>query len=267
MGTPTPAGGGRDRDGVPRRPPCDRTPDLVVRAERVGRHDWDPAGSDDDEALIAASCVLPLVAVAQADPATFLRRLAHTCLPAGPWAAYGAERLALRLFGADSPWRHDPAWCALLDRSLTLTQGRLLPYPLLPDHLMERYEAVGSDPEDWLPFREAPEPGEAEITPLEPGEMRTVVEGRAGSGLRVTVALDGVEVVGLVELTTTPAGERRAGSTALRATVECWRAHDLYDLYLDIAWAFPFRVWAHAELEPFFPGPVPRVWGTTPAPG
>lgn len=258
MGTPTPTGGSHERDGVPRRPPSSLTPDLVALAERVGRHDWNPAGSDDDEALIAASCILPLKAAAEADPPAFLQRLADACLPVGAWAAYGAERLALRLFGPGSPCRLDPAWCSLLDRTLALSQGRLLPYPLLPEYLVERYEDVGADPEAWLPFCEAPEPGETEIRPLEPGEVRTVVEGRAGSGVRVSVTLDGAQVIGLVELEASPEGNR-SGGTAQRATVELWRAHDLYDLYLDIAWAFPFRVWADPELEPFFPGPAPRI--------
>ncbi len=250
MGTPTPTGGSNEHSGS--------APDLVALALRVGRHDWNPAGSDDDEAVIAASCVMPLKAAAAADPAAFLRRLARTCLPAGAWAAYGADRLALRLFGAASPLRFEPAWCALIDRSLVLYQGRRLPYPLLPEYLVERYEATGGDPEDWLPFCEPPEPGAAEITPLQPDEARTVVEGRAGSGVRVTVRRDSTKVVGLVELTA-PAGDGRAGATAVRATVECWQAHDLYDLYLDIAWAFPFRAWADPELEPFFTGPAPRT--------
>ncbi len=258
MGTQTPAGGGHERDGVPRRPPVARTPDLVALAARVGRHDWNPIGSDDDEALIAASCVKPLVAEAEADPVAFLQQLARTCLPAGAWASYGADRLALRLFGAASPWRHHPAWCSLIDRSLVLTQGRLLPYPLLPDYLVERYEALGGDPESWLPFSEAPDPDDAAITPLEPGETRLVVEGRAGSGVRVTVRLDGPQVIGLVEMSASAGGGRGTGTTML-ASVEIWRAGDLYDLYLDIAWAFPFRVWADPELEPFFPGPSPRI--------
>lgn len=258
MGMPTPTGGSHERDGVPRHPPSSLAPDLVALAERVGRHDWNPAGSDDDEALITASCVRPLKAAAEADPAAFLRRLADTCLPAGVWAAYGAERLAFRLFGPDRPRRLDPAWCALVDRTLALSQGRLLPYPLLPGYLVERYEEVGADPEDWLPFSEPPEPAEAHITPLKPGEVRPVLMGRAGSGVRVTVTVDGAHVIGLVELDATAGGNRGDGA-ARRTTVECWRAHDLYDLYLDIAWAFPFRVWADRELEPFFPGPAPRI--------
>lgn len=149
MGTQTPAGGGHERDGKPSRPPAALTPDLVALATRVGRHDWNPTGGD-DEALIAACCVLPLAAEAEADPAAFLHQLARTCLPAGAWAAYGAERLALRLFGAASPWRHHPAWCSLIDRSLVLHRARLLPYPLLPDYLAEHYEALGGDPEGWL---------------------------------------------------------------------------------------------------------------------
>ncbi|MEZ5409240.1 MAG: hypothetical protein R2761_14525 [Acidimicrobiales bacterium] len=257
MGTPIPEGGSDERGAVPRRPPSLR-PHLAALAERVGRHDWNPAASEDDETAVAASCVRPLAAEAGTEPRAFLDRLADACLPAGPWAAYGADRLALRLFGPSSELRHHPAWSALLDAAVSLCRARLLPYPLLPTYLAERFEAAGGDPESWLPFIEAPEPGEARITPLRPGDVRTVVEGRADSGTRVTVRLDGTEVIGLVELAV-PAGQSRATGTAVRATVECWRADDLYDLYLDIAWAFPFRSWADPELEPFFPGPAPRI--------
>ncbi len=256
MGTPT-RGEGPEHDGVPRRPRTSLTPDLVTLATRVGRHDWDPAGSGDDEASIARG-VLALAITAHADPAAFLQRLAVACLPAGAWAAYGAERLALRLFGPQSSLRCQPAWCALLDRSLALTRTRLLPYPLLPAYLAEHFEVEGGDPEDWLPFSEEPDPEEASITPLGANEVRKVLEGRAGSDVTVTVRLDGAHVVGLVELVV-PAGDGQPTGTAVRATVECWRAHHLYDLYIDIAWAFPFRAWADPELEPFFPGPIPRL--------
>lgn len=252
MGTPTPTGGSDERHGVPRRPPS-LPPDLVALAERVGKHDWNPAASQDDEAAIAASCVRPLAA---AEPTALLLRLADACLAAGPWAAYGADRLALRLFGPDSALSHHPAWSALRDRSLSLSRARLVPYPLLPAYLAEHFEAAGGNPEAWLPFRPEPEPDEAAITPLGPGEVRTVLEGRVGSGIRVTVQLDGAQVVGLVGFTA-GAGDGRTAGTVVGTTVEWWRVHDLYDLYLDIAWAFPFRAWADPELAPFFPGPAP----------
>jgi len=255
MGRPTPTGGNDERDGVPRRPPS-LAPDLVVLAERVGKHDWNPVVSQDDEAEIAACCVAPLATAAAADPVAFLCRLADTCLPAGPWAAYGAGRLALRLFGTGNDLRYHPVWLELLDRSLSLCRTRLLPYPLLPTYLAEHFAACGGAPEDWLPFSEEPEPDEAAITPLPPGEGRTVVEGQLGSGLRVTVQRDGAQFVGLVELVD-PAGGHEPLPQAVAAAVECWRADDLYDLYVDIAWAFPFRAWADPELMPFFPGPVP----------
>lgn len=256
MGRPT-RGEGPGDDGVARRPRTSLTPDLVTLATRVGRHDWDPAGSGDDEASIARG-VLGLAITAHADPASFLQRLAVACLPAGAWAAYGAERLALRLFGPGSDLRCHPAWCALLDRSLALNRTRLLPYPLLPAYLAEHFEVEGGDPEDWLPFRDEPDPEEASITPLGPHEVRKVLEGRAGSDVTVTVRLDGADAVGLVELVA-PAGDGPIAETAVRTTVEYWRASQLYDLYLDIAWAFPFRAWADPELEPFFPGPSPRL--------
>ncbi len=257
MGTPIPRGGDdREHDGAPRRPRTSLTPDLVALATRVGRHDWDPAGSGDEEESIASG-VLALAITAQADPAAFLQRLAVACLPAGAWAAYGAERLALRLFGPDNPLQCHPAWCALLDRALALNRTRLLPYPLLPTYLAEHFEVEGGDPEDWLPYHEEPDPGEASISPLGPVEVRKVVEGRAGSGVTVTVRRDGAHVVGLVELVMADGDGRPTGTQ--RATLECWRASHLYDLYLDIAWAFPFRAWADPELEPFFPGPTPRI--------
>lgn len=86
-----------------------------------------------------------------------------------------------------------------------------------------------------------------------------MVEGRAGSGALVTVRLDGAQVIGLVEMSAPSVVGGGSTGTTMRATVECWRANDLYDLYLDIAWAFPFRVWADPELEPFFAGPSPRI--------
>lgn len=252
-------GTGPGRHGAMPQPACGGSllpADIVTMMERYGRQEYRRLGDQERRVAVAAATQDPLAVLAVADPASFLADLAAACLPVGGWAVYGAERTVVNLLG---PHRTEEAWYRLLDATIEFLRSNHVPLGRVPGYAQDRFVAEGGRLEDWLPFREPPDPGATIITPLAEGEVRCVVRGRdALAGSRVVVFRDGCDFAagvvvdwaeGLVE------GRRGDGPSEI-----AWkRVPEMYDLYLDIAWSVPDWEWAHPELEPFFPHPRPLI--------
>jgi hypothetical protein len=224
--------------------------DLVPLMERFGRHEIDPMRSTDDSYGVFQSTQEPLLNAAREDPQEFIRALADTCVPAGGWAVYGADRTVVNLVGVN-PGGDD--WFRILDASIQFLRSNYVPPMRVPPYAWERFIDQGGTGNTWLELRSPPERGTVEITPLSDGDTRRIVKLGPEPDANVILARrDGDSYVALVDA-------KWSDEDPTRSQSEWKRAPDLHDLYLEVAWSSQVWDWADPEIEPFFPAPKARI--------
>lgn len=254
----------------PRTPPTDRTPQrsgrdvtdaprsgghrlpsgVLQMMERFGRHEINPMESADDGYEVFQATQQPLWAFASEDPDGFISALADICVPAGGWAAYGADRTVVNLVNSD-PGTND--WYRILDASLGFLRANFVPPMRIPPYAWERFVATGGTARTWVPLRQPPPRELARITPFTDERSRLLVRiGKTDDSNRVVARRDGEEYVAYIDA-------RRSDDDPTRTQWEYKRASTSYDLYVDVAWSTQIWDWAEPELEPFFPAPKARI--------
>jgi hypothetical protein len=239
--------------------------EVVPLVERFGRIDWhelDPGVRAEAQAALVER-FRPL---AEADAGALLELLATTCVPAGGWAAYGADRLMVRLFGVCSEHLLSTPGGCILDASAAFLRNSGVPWRWVPLYLRQRLTATGycgpecsdnCDCPHWIPCAEVPGPGDVAIRSLVDGEQRCVAVCGPQATTRVVVQNHGHQVATYLDLSCNPDGT--IGSTRVGQLI-CWQvADELDELYLDIGQAFLCRSWTHPELAPYCVRPEPRI--------
>jgi hypothetical protein len=137
--------------------------DIVSRMRTFGRFDFDTLNYQGDAGKIWEGIVAPLVPVAQADPAGFLRDLADAVVPAGDWAVYGGAHLVKEVLSGD---QEDPSYDRMMAASLDFLRGRGVPRSRLNGYEWRFWQKTRGRTEAWL----------------EPGPAGTPVSDRAPGG-------------------------------------------------------------------------------------
>jgi hypothetical protein len=221
-------------------------PEIVRLMERFGRYEIDVMRSPDDPQAVFGLTQMPFVPLSQRDPMGLIHLLAEACVPAGGWAAYGADRTVVNLVGASPP---GDDWLRILDASIEFLRSNYVPPIRIAPYAWDRWIAGGGTSNTWVPLRPPPDREAAHITPLDAGETRPVVKlGPEADANLVLVRRAGDGYVALIDAKWSDEDAKRSQSDWKRATA-------LYDLYLDIAWSIQVRDWADTEIEPFFPAP------------
>lgn len=229
--------------------------EIVAMMERFGRHEIDPMRSTDDGYLVFQATQEPLLDVARADPAGFVRSLVDACVPVGGWAIYGADRTVINLVTDPSVASSstvpppDSDWARILEGSLAFLRANYVPPLRVASYQWDYFLAHGGTPNTWLEMRPPPRRAEARLTPLAPGEVRPVIKTAPEPDANIIlVRRDGDQHVADVDA-------RWSDDDPTRSRSELARAVTQYDLYLDLA--YQVQVWhsLDPEIEPFFPTP------------
>jgi Flp pilus assembly protein TadD len=239
--------------------------DIVPMMEKVGWFQFDPTHSGVDADEIYLPIIAPLHRLAQAAPGPFLEALRDAVLPGGGWAVYGAARTVMEVLAGD--YDH-PAYHDLLRASLEFLRERGVPATMLNGYEWDFWLAnngrgplsagdeIGPGREPWLVGRPKPTIDEAPITGLQQNELRRVaqVSPEPDSNVILVKRADGGDsYVAVIDA-------RYSDEDPTRSQADWQRAGTLDQLYWAIGTSFQVPThWYHAELEPYFPFPRPRL--------
>lgn len=214
--------------------------ELLGWAGRAAVAPWNPVHDDPDQTLDRLLTTIHRMT----DPRALLRRWCRGGLGDDGLVMLGVAALVAHHPG---PARDDPGWHRLLDASLGFLRASYVDRARVPSWAWDHYLATGGGERGWLEPRPGPESDPEPPTPLGDDEVRLLAV--TGPGSRVLVTCRGAGYVALDDTD----GE----DEGLLFTLS--ERDDLYDCYEEAAWATPYRAWAQAELEPFFPVPRPAL--------
>ena len=242
--------------GFLNRTPANGLPrDIVPMMERFGRHEIDPLRSTDDGGAVFQATQQPLFPFAQANAAGFVRALADVCVPVGGWAIYGADRTVVNLVTDDTvadlsrPPAAGSDWARILDGSIAFLRANFVPPMRVVGYQWAHFVEQGGTSNTWLTLNPPPSRETARITPLGPGEIRSLIKmGPEPDANVVMIRLEGKEFVAEVDA-------RWSDEDPTRSRSELARAETQFDLYLDLGYRIQIWDTADPEMVPFFPAP------------
>ncbi len=226
---------------------------IVDMMDQFGRFEFDPLG----QGVVAAGdvwprLVSPLMPLAQADQARFLRHLAAALLPAGGWAVYGGERLVKELFRGDLD---DPSYHAMMSAALAFLRSQGVPLMRLNGYEKSFWHSTQGQTEEWLLSRPAPDPQAAPITPLHDGERRRIAQLESDPKSNAIYVRRDSETGYVASI------DARWSDEDPRRVENDWHsASTLYSLYVEIGRSLGVPShWCDPELEPYFPFDRPKI--------
>lgn len=226
--------------------------DIVDRLEQFGRFSLDPMRCVVPSERIWGDIVAPLFPLSQVDPVKFVADLKDRVLNVGGWPVFGAARMVIELLGGRLA---DPAYHQLQSAALQFLRDRGVPNLRLAGYEWEFWRDNAGKNEPWLVGKPKPTAGEGPIADLAPGELRCIARltDDSASNLILVCSTENVGYAAVVDAPYSDDDPTRSQSV--------WKnAATLSDLYWEIGCAFQVPTyWYHAELEPYFPLPPPRL--------